>query len=191
MLDRAEENAAANRRGEDPVINISNEELTFNDLRSLPEFNPPRVMPQGNVGTPMAVFMELIRACKLPAFVIRKLKLEFPKSRSKRRYGAVPPVHVSAVGGGGDEEETGNTQQEEEEEEEEEEELVARSPLSKKSKEGPSEGDEEDERADDVRFNFRLDCFSICYRLSFRKMMTLMQKSGIGMKHCMKMWTSK
>jgi len=46
-------------------------------------------MPRGNVGTPLSVFMELIRSCKLPGHVIKKLHLEFPKSRSKKRYGAV------------------------------------------------------------------------------------------------------
>jgi hypothetical protein len=46
-------------------------------------------MPQGNVGTPLSTFMMLIRTCKLPGHVIRKLQLEFPKSRSSKRYGAV------------------------------------------------------------------------------------------------------
>lgn len=56
---------------------------------SLLELSPPSVMPCGNVGTPTKVFIELINACKLPTKVIKKLKLEFPKSRAKRRYGAV------------------------------------------------------------------------------------------------------
>lgn len=46
-------------------------------------------MPSGNVGTPTTVFLDLIRQCQLPGSVIKKLRLEFPKSRSKRRYGAV------------------------------------------------------------------------------------------------------
>lgn len=46
-------------------------------------------MPQGNVGTPLSTFMMLIRTCKLPGHVIKKLQLEFPKSRSSKRYGAV------------------------------------------------------------------------------------------------------
>ena len=46
-------------------------------------------MPRGNVGTPLSTFMQLIRSCKLPSHVIQKLQLEFPKSRSKKRYGAV------------------------------------------------------------------------------------------------------
>ena len=46
-------------------------------------------MPKGNVGTPLNIFMSLIRSCKLPTHVIKKLRLEFPKSRSGRRYGAV------------------------------------------------------------------------------------------------------
>ncbi len=63
--------------------------IPFTDLASLPELNPPSVMPQGNVGTPLSTFMTLIRTCKLPTHVIKKLKLEFPGSRSKKRYGAV------------------------------------------------------------------------------------------------------
>lgn len=60
-----------------------------NDLiLSLPELHPPGVMPQGNVGTSLRVFRELIQSCRLPPHVIRKLKLVFP-SREKR-YGAVP-----------------------------------------------------------------------------------------------------
>ena len=45
-------------------------------------------MPQGNVGTSLSVFQNLIRTCRLPPSVIKKLRLVFP-SRSKR-YGAVP-----------------------------------------------------------------------------------------------------
>ena len=60
------------------------------DITSIIELNPPALMPQGNVGTPTATFMHLINSCRLPTKVIRKLKLEFPKSRTKRRYGAVP-----------------------------------------------------------------------------------------------------
>ena len=89
FLDTADD--AGRTSGLDPPIGDTNE-LTISDLRALPEFNPPHVMPQGNVGTCLAVFMGLIRACRLPSFVIRKLRLEFPKSRSKRRYGAVPPL---------------------------------------------------------------------------------------------------
>ena len=63
--------------------------IPWDDLRPLPELNPPAVMPIGNVGTPLKTFMDLIRSCKLPGHVIKKLRLEFPKSRSTRRYGAV------------------------------------------------------------------------------------------------------
>lgn len=46
-------------------------------------------MPHGNIGTPTTIFMDLIQQCKLPGRIIKKLNLEFPKTRSKRRYGAV------------------------------------------------------------------------------------------------------
>ena len=73
----------------DSVPDIGSVAVPWEDLRLLPELNPPSVMPRGNVGTPLSMFMELIRACKLPSNVIRKLQLEFPKSRSRKRYGAV------------------------------------------------------------------------------------------------------
>ncbi|NXX81427.1 GPTC3 protein, partial [Urocolius indicus] len=64
--------------------------VTEEALKRLPEFNPPSFMPQGNVGTPLAVFLGLIRACRLPPRVIKKLQLDFPKTGSCRRYGNVP-----------------------------------------------------------------------------------------------------
>ena len=62
----------------------------MDDIPSLPELNPPHVMPQGNVGTPLTTFMDLIRACKFPSHLIKKLQLKFPNSRSSKKYGAVP-----------------------------------------------------------------------------------------------------
>ncbi|NXL81169.1 GPTC3 protein, partial [Leptocoma aspasia] len=64
--------------------------VTEAELRRLPEFNPPSFMPFGNVGTPLGVFLELIRACRLPPRVIQKLQLDFPRTGSSRRYGNVP-----------------------------------------------------------------------------------------------------
>eukprot|EP00055_Hartaetosiga_balthica_P002985 m.5982 g.5982 ORF g.5982 m.5982 type:complete len:469 (+) comp2525_c0_seq1:74-1480(+) len=55
----------------------------------LPELNPPNVMPNGNVGTPLATFQSLIRQCKLPSAMYKKLNLNFAKYRS-RKYGRVP-----------------------------------------------------------------------------------------------------
>ncbi|NXH22497.1 GPTC3 protein, partial [Bucco capensis] len=66
------------------------ESVTEADLKRLPEFNPPSFMPYGNVGTPLKVFLELIRACRLPPWTIKKLQLDFPKTGSSRRYGNVP-----------------------------------------------------------------------------------------------------
>ncbi|NXM78268.1 GPTC3 protein, partial [Serilophus lunatus] len=66
------------------------ESVTEAELKRLPEFNPPSFMPFGNVGTPLRVFLELIRACRLPPRVIKKLQLDFPKTGSSRRYGNVP-----------------------------------------------------------------------------------------------------
>nr|XP_033809649.1 G patch domain-containing protein 3 [Geotrypetes seraphini] len=66
------------------------ETFTQADLESMPELNPPALMPQGNVGTPMKVFLELIQACRLPPRIIKRLALKFPKTGSGRRYCNVP-----------------------------------------------------------------------------------------------------
>lgn len=50
------------------------------------------------MGTPLSTFMTLIRNCKLPGRVIKKLRLEFPKSRSSKRYGAVKFDYISHHG---------------------------------------------------------------------------------------------
>ena len=46
-------------------------------------------MPNGNIGTSLTTFLSLIRTCRLPPHVIRKLGLSFPNSRSKHCYGNV------------------------------------------------------------------------------------------------------
>ncbi|XP_033837485.1 G patch domain-containing protein 3 [Periophthalmus magnuspinnatus] len=66
------------------------EHFTENDLKTLSELNPPALMPNGNVGTPVTVFLQLIQSCRLPPRLIRKLGLVFPKTSSNRRYGNVP-----------------------------------------------------------------------------------------------------
>lgn len=54
------------------------------------ELCPPPLMPNGNVGTPLSTFMELIRACKLPPHIIKKLDLDFSLGKSKKKYSNVP-----------------------------------------------------------------------------------------------------
>ncbi|XP_061115928.1 G patch domain-containing protein 3 [Conger conger] len=66
------------------------ERVTAQDLRGLVEMNPPALMPQGSVGTPVGVFLRLIQACRLPPRLIRQLGLSFPQTASRRRYGNVP-----------------------------------------------------------------------------------------------------
>lgn len=65
------------------------EEFVEGDLKKLLEMNPPQIMPNGNVGTPLTVFIELIRECKFPPHLIKKLGLSFPRSK-KKKYGNVP-----------------------------------------------------------------------------------------------------
>ncbi|KAK2910427.1 G patch domain-containing protein 3 [Channa argus] len=66
------------------------EDFTEADLKSLSELNPPALMQNGNVGTSIKVFLQLIQSCRLPPRLIRKLGLTFPKTGSNRRYGNVP-----------------------------------------------------------------------------------------------------
>lgn len=69
---------------------VSKETFTQEDLKFLPELTPPAFMPYGNVGTPVRVFLDLIKACRMPSRIIRKLQLQFPRTGSSRRYGNVP-----------------------------------------------------------------------------------------------------
>lgn len=73
-------------RRELKTIPDDRESFTLEDLLRLPEMNPPAIMPNGNVGTPTRFFLHLIQKCQLPAKLISKLGLVFPKMRSNRRY---------------------------------------------------------------------------------------------------------
>ncbi|KAL3857176.1 hypothetical protein ACJMK2_011869 [Sinanodonta woodiana] len=84
------ESAMYKTRDEQKKIPPDREEFTEEDLLGLPELNPPVVMPNGNVGTPTMVFLELIQQCRLPPGVIKKLGLIFPKTRTNKKYGSVP-----------------------------------------------------------------------------------------------------
>uniref|UniRef100_T1J6H0 G-patch domain-containing protein n=1 Tax=Strigamia maritima TaxID=126957 RepID=T1J6H0_STRMM len=66
------------------------ESFSRTDFDQLLELHPPGIMPNGNVGTPTAVFLELIRSCRLPARIVKNLGLIFTKTRAKRKYGCVP-----------------------------------------------------------------------------------------------------
>lgn len=65
-------------------------EFSQHDLKDLLELQPPPMMPNGNVGTPLSKFMELIRTCKLPPHVIKKLDLNFSTRKPKMKYSNVP-----------------------------------------------------------------------------------------------------
>lgn len=79
------------------------ERFTKADLLAMPELTPPVLMPAGNVGTPVSVFLQLIQSCRLPSRLIRKLGLTFPKTGSHRRYGNVPYQYNTAVVGSNEE----------------------------------------------------------------------------------------
>jgi len=76
-------------RAEKKKIPGDRETFTSSDLSSLTELHPPAMMPQGNVGTPTSHFLQLIQQCRLPASIICKLGLVFPRTRSNRKYGNV------------------------------------------------------------------------------------------------------
>lgn len=82
--------AAYITRGERKSIPSNREVFRAEDLLNLPELRPPSIMPNGNVGTPTAHFLRLINECRLPASIIKKLQLDFPKSKTKGKYGSVP-----------------------------------------------------------------------------------------------------
>lgn len=60
----------------------------------VPELRPPvNLMPNGNIGTPLAYFREKVSNCQMPASVLRKLGLSFDiRAGNKRIYSNVPPV---------------------------------------------------------------------------------------------------
>ena len=65
-------------------------EVVPNDvLTQMPEMNPPHLMPQGNVGTPTTIFLDLIQKCLLPHNLIQKLNLKFPSCTGQRLYSNV------------------------------------------------------------------------------------------------------
>ncbi|XP_078489738.1 G patch domain-containing protein 3 [Ciona intestinalis] len=73
-------------------------DLCVDDLFKLSELQPPsNVMPHGNVGTPVKVFLNLVRDCKLPPNIIKKLKLEFPSTASNKLYGNVGYKYQSSM----------------------------------------------------------------------------------------------
>ncbi|XP_071496891.1 G patch domain-containing protein 3-like [Diadema antillarum] len=92
-------------RGESKLIPPEREAFSRSHLTQLAELNPPDLMPNGNVGTPTAVFLEYIRTCRLPPRVIQKLGLTFSKTRTNRRYGNVPFVYGGDTVAGQSEEE--------------------------------------------------------------------------------------
>ncbi|XP_063875610.1 G patch domain-containing protein 3-like [Scylla paramamosain] len=71
--------------------------LVSGSVQDLLEFRPPPIMPQGNVGTPTHHFRELIRTCQMPGTLIKKLGLEFPRGRGKKRFGQVPFDYGTSV----------------------------------------------------------------------------------------------
>jgi len=75
----------------------------------LPELHPPAIMPHGNVGTPTSHFLRLIQQCRLPASIISKLGLVFPRTRSNRKYGSVPLEYGGKIHPGTEVEDGGMT----------------------------------------------------------------------------------
>ncbi|XP_047489385.1 G patch domain-containing protein 3-like [Penaeus chinensis] len=68
----------------------NSQRLICTTIADLIEFHPPPLMPQGSIGTPTSHFKSLIKSCQLPGSIIKKLGLEFPRSKGKKRFGQVP-----------------------------------------------------------------------------------------------------
>lgn len=102
ILDKTD---AYKTRAEQKQIPEDRENFTEADLVKLPELHPPDVMPNGNVGTPTMEFLKLIRECRLPPVVIKKLGLSFPKTRTNKKYGNVPFDYGGGTFSGSNEEE--------------------------------------------------------------------------------------
>ncbi|XP_042856097.1 G patch domain-containing protein 3-like [Penaeus japonicus] len=68
----------------------NSQRLICTTIADLIELHPPPLMPQGSIGTPTDHFKSLIRSCQLPGTIIKKLGLEFPRSKGKKRFGQVP-----------------------------------------------------------------------------------------------------
>lgn len=171
--------------------------VPWDELRALPELNPPNVMPRGNVGTPLATFMQLIRSCKLPSQLIRKLQLEFPKSRTKKRYGAVALDYGTRVEPG-------------DEVSEGEDESIASRGIGRRirgkgerrgTRSGdPGDNETESDKEDDIPpvslideidnvMLINVEC--MIYHHYCDRMMIMMLRSGRDMKHSMMMLTSR
>jgi len=65
--------------------------------RGLDESKPPAILPRGNVGTATEYLLELIRSCKMPPSVIKRLKLNFHEKR-RRAYATVPLAYENPKG---------------------------------------------------------------------------------------------
>ncbi|CAF0775266.1 unnamed protein product [Didymodactylos carnosus] len=71
------------------ISNVKTEEVSSIST-NLIELKPPKhVYPKGNVGTPTMYFLDEINNCRLPATIIKKLGLVFPKCRGKKKYSMV------------------------------------------------------------------------------------------------------
>ncbi|KAM7310164.1 G patch domain-containing protein 3 [Ixodes scapularis] len=77
-------------RGERSAPREDRQAISASDLKDMIELRPPPTMPRGNVGTPTKHFLGLIQSCRLPPRLIKKLGLEFPRSRARGLYGSVP-----------------------------------------------------------------------------------------------------
>ena len=75
------------------------------ELQSMIEFRPPADMPRGNVGTPTAHFLAEIQKCHLPASLVKRLGLVFPRSARRRQYSSVPLDYGTAPASSEDERE--------------------------------------------------------------------------------------
>uniref|UniRef100_UPI00358F4D48 G patch domain-containing protein 3 n=1 Tax=Myxine glutinosa TaxID=7769 RepID=UPI00358F4D48 len=72
--------------------------IACQDLPQMPELLPPDMLCHGNVGTPLHVFQELIRSCRLPPSLITRLDLAAQLSGPHRKYSNVPWMYTQTTG---------------------------------------------------------------------------------------------
>uniref|UniRef100_A0A8R1HIZ4 G-patch domain-containing protein n=1 Tax=Caenorhabditis japonica TaxID=281687 RepID=A0A8R1HIZ4_CAEJA len=71
--------------------------ISETDLRDMVELKPPTPMPKGNIGTPTQYFLEQIRLCRMPTYLINKLGIT-TNSQIERRKKRFVEVHFQYEG---------------------------------------------------------------------------------------------
>ncbi|ESO09134.1 hypothetical protein HELRODRAFT_169076 [Helobdella robusta] len=69
---------------------VNVDSITEKRLKSIQDLRPPRILINGNVGTPLAHFIDLIQNCKLPPTLLPKLGIKLQNLYKTRKYVSIP-----------------------------------------------------------------------------------------------------